>query len=95
MFDPVAIEHQAPPHLNQNDGWEDGSDRAGVERLPRYCARAALAREHLATTSTRASGLPQLLAGIDGPSALGLTPLALINRIAAPLPPPRIHRHRY
>ena len=31
----------------------------------------------------------------DGPSALVLTPLELIDKIAALVPPPRIHRHRY
>jgi hypothetical protein len=31
----------------------------------------------------------------DGPRALVLTPLELIDKIAALVPPPRVHRHRY
>ena len=31
----------------------------------------------------------------DGRSALRLTPLELIERLAALIPPPRLHRHRY
>jgi hypothetical protein len=31
----------------------------------------------------------------DRPRALVLTPLELIDKIAALVPPPRIHRHRY
>ena len=30
-----------------------------------------------------------------GPSALVLTPLELIDKVAALVPPPRVHRHRY
>jgi hypothetical protein len=29
----------------------------------------------------------------DGPRALVLTPLELINRVAGLVPPPRVHRH--
>jgi hypothetical protein len=31
----------------------------------------------------------------DGPRALVLTPLELIDKVAALVPPPRVHRHRY
>jgi hypothetical protein len=31
----------------------------------------------------------------DGPRALVLTPLELLDQIAALVPPPRVHRHRY
>ncbi|MBK8738422.1 MAG: transposase [Betaproteobacteria bacterium] len=31
----------------------------------------------------------------DGPRALVLTPLALIDKVAALVPPPRVPRHRY
>ena len=31
----------------------------------------------------------------DGSTQLRLTPLELIDRLAALIPPPRIHRHRY
>ena len=33
--------------------------------------------------------------GLDGSSDLVLTPLELIGKIAALVPPPRSHRHRY
>ena len=70
-------------------------DRADVERLLRYCARPPLAQEHLQQLDAGHLVYHCSKPGPDGPSALGLTLLALINRIAAPLPPPRIHRHRY
>ena len=77
-------------------------DRAALERLLRYCARppfamerlrkegAALvyrcAKQHSEPTSDKRG------AKVD---ELHLTPLELIARIAALLPPPRTHRHRY
>ena len=77
-------------------------DRAALERLLRYCARppfamdrlrkegAALvyrcAKQHSEPTSDKRG------AKFD---ELHLTPLELIERIAALVPPPRTHRHRY
>ena len=73
----------------------EGSDRAGLERLLRYCARPPFALEHL--HEHHAGHLvyrcPKPRPG--GPSALVLTPLELIDKIAALVPPPRTHRHRY
>jgi hypothetical protein len=43
------------------------------------------------TSSSIASPKPQP----DGRTELRLTPLELIERLAALIPPPRIHRHRY
>jgi hypothetical protein len=37
--------------------------------------------------------LPKALA--DGKTQLRLTPLELLDRLAALIPPPRLHRHRY
>jgi hypothetical protein len=73
----------------------EAEDRAGRERLLRYCARPpfALKRlrerdgEHLLYASTQP--------GRGGTGPLVLTPPELIDRIAALVPPPRIHRHRY
>ena len=73
----------------------EGADRAGRERLLRYCARPPVALEHL--HEHHAGHLvyrcPKPRPG--GPSALVLTPLELIDKIAALVPPPRTHRHRY
>ncbi len=72
-------------------------DRAGLERLLRYCARAPFALERLAWAEENPEilvyQLPKPLP--DGRTALYLTPLELLERLAALIPPPRIHRHRY
>jgi hypothetical protein len=80
----------------------EAHDRAALERLLRYCARppfacgrlrkegAALvyrcAKQHSEPSSDKRG------AKVD---ELTLTPLELIARIAALVPPPRTHRHRY
>lgn len=77
-------------------------DRAALERLLRYCARPALSMDRLRkeganlvyrcakqhsepTSDKRGRKVDELV----------LTPLELIDRIAALIPPPRTHRHRY
>ena len=73
----------------------DGPDRCGLERLLRYCARPPFALERLEQLGEDqlvyrfAKPLP------DGRTELRLTPLELIERLAALIPPPRLHRHRY
>ena len=80
-------------------------DRAGLERLLRYCARPPFAMERLRKAgrelvyrcakqhSEPGSNLHHKRgAKVD---ALTLTPLELIDRIAKLVPPPRTHRHRY
>ena len=76
-----------------------GQDRAGLERLLRYCARPPFALERIAEAPTR-SGAQQIIYHLpkpqpDGRTALVLTPLELIDHLAALIPPPRLHRHRY
>ena len=73
----------------------EGTDRAGLERLLRYCARPPFALERLEQGRD-----DQLLYRLpkpqpDGCTELHLTPLELIARLAALIPPPRIHRHRH
>ena len=73
----------------------EGADRAGLERLLRYCARPPFALERLEQL-----GHDQLVYRFpkpqpDGRTELRLTPLELIERLAALIPPPRLHRHRY
>ena len=71
------------------------TDRAGLERLLRYCARPPFAMERL-----RKQGA-DLVYQCPEPQSGGkcadlvLTPLELIAKIAALVPPPRTHRHRY
>ena len=73
----------------------EAADRAGRERLLRYCARPPFAldrrrqldREHLIYDQ------PKRGPGGSGPQLL--TPLELLDRLAALVPPPRLHRHRY
>jgi hypothetical protein len=80
----------------------ESHDRAGLERLLRYCARPPFASERLrkegATLVYRcAKQHSEPSSNKRGANAdeLHLTPLELIERIAALVPPPRTHRHRY
>jgi hypothetical protein len=72
------------------------NDRAALERLLRYCARPAFARERLC----RSANGEQLLYELpkprpDGQIMLRLAPSELLDRLAVLVPPPRSHRHRY
>jgi hypothetical protein len=73
----------------------EGPDRAGLERLLRYCARPPFALERLEQV-----GHDRLVYRFpkpqpDGRTELRLTPLELLDRLAALIPPPRLHRLRY
>ncbi len=73
----------------------EAHDRHGLERLLRDCARppfAADRREEL-DAQRLIDHLPK--PGPAGRTPLILSPLELIGRIAARVPPPRQHRHRY
>jgi len=76
----------------------EAQDRAGLERLLRYCARPPFAMERLrkqgANLVYRCAKQHSEPAG-GKVAELILTPLELIDRIAALVPPPRTHRHRY
>jgi len=80
----------------------EANDRAGLERLLRYCARPPFSMDRLRkagrdlvyrcakqhsepSNDKRGARVDELI----------LTPLELIDRIAALVPPPRTHRHRY
>ena len=80
-------------------------DRAGLERLLRYCARPPFALARLrkagselvyrcAKQHSEPGGNPHGKRGAKA-DEITLTPLELIDRIAALVPPPRTHRHRY
>jgi hypothetical protein len=80
----------------------EAHDRAALERLLRYCARPHFAMDCLrkegtalvyrCATQHSEPGSDKRGAKVD---ELHLTPLELIERIAALVPPPRTHRHRY
>src|SRR5450830_1629114 len=80
----------------------EAHDRAALERLLRYCARPPFAMDRLrkegAALVYRCTKQHSEPAGdkrgrkVD---ELTLTPLELIDRIAALVPPPRTHRQRY
>ena len=73
----------------------EGNDRAGLERLLRYCARPPFALEHLQQRDAEHRVYHCPKPRPDGPRDLVLTPLELIDKIAALAPRPRTHRHRY
>ncbi len=70
-------------------------DRAGLERLLRYCARPPFALERLELLDAERVVYRLPKPQRDGTTALTLTPLELIDHLAALIPPPRRHRHRY
>ena len=81
----------------------EGEDRAGIERLLRYCARPPFALERLhALEGSASSASPdsRLLyrfpkPDLNGRTEILLTPLELLQRLARFVPPPHVHRHRY
>jgi len=72
----------------------EASDRHGRERLLRYCARPAFALERLREIDAERLVYESVKPGAGGSVSLMLTPLDLIERLAALIPPPRRHRHR-
>ena len=80
----------------------EAHDRAGLERLLRYCARPPFSMERLRKEGSDlvyrcAKQRSEPSSDKRGAKAdeLTLSPLELIDRIAALVPPPRTHRHRY
>ena len=81
----------------------ESQDRSGLERLLRYCARPPFAMERLRNAGSElvyCCGKQHSEPRSDytrGAKAdeLHHTPLELIDRIAALVPPPCTHRHRY
>jgi len=75
----------------------EATDRTGLERLIRYCARAPFALDRLHLVGGRSDQILYLLPKPDpaGRTALRISALEFLDRLATILPPPRIHRHRY
>jgi len=73
----------------------EAADRAGRERLLRYCARPPFALERLRQLDGEQLSYDNPKSGPGGSGPQILTPLKLLDRLAAVVPPPRVHRHRY
>jgi len=74
----------------------DADDSIGRERLFRYCARPIFASERLDWQKTGEQLCYRLTKpGPEGRSEVFLSPAEFLDRIAALVPPPRRHRHRY
>jgi hypothetical protein len=67
--------------------------RAGLEWLLRYCARPPLALERVERLDDEHVIYRLTKPQRDGTTALMLTPLELLDHLAALIPPPRRHRH--
>ncbi len=73
----------------------EANDRQGLERLLRYCARPAFAQERLRQLDPEHLVYESKKPGPGGKVSVLLTPHQLLDRLAALIPPPRRHRHRY
>jgi DNA-directed RNA polymerase subunit RPC12/RpoP len=71
------------------------ADRAGRERLVRYCARPPFALDRLRELDPERLLYESTKQGRGGNGPQILTPLQLLDRLAALVRPPRVHRHRY
>jgi hypothetical protein len=90
--------HEADDMLTWAPGFSlEATDRAGLERLIRYCARPPFALDRLHLVGSRSDQILYVLPAPDpaGRTALRLSALEFLDRLAKILPPPRIHRHRY
>jgi len=73
----------------------EAADPAGRERLLRYCARPPFALDRLRELDPQHLVYDPLKAGPGGSAPQCLTPLELLDRLAALVPPPGLHRHLY
>lgn len=101
LLEPEVIENFK--HWNHGGGFSvhadvqiPAFDKAGRERLLRYCARPLFAGERLRWIANGEKLHYQLnKPNAEGKTALILTPDEFLDRIVALIPPPRKHRHRY
>lgn len=73
----------------------DAEDRAGLERLLRYCARPAFANEQLTLESDDMIHYRLSKPTHKGETELRLRPFEFFDKVAKLIPPPRKHRHHY
>ena len=71
----------------------EGSDRPGLERLLRHCARPAFALGRWREIDAEHLVYESIKPGPGGSSSLMLTLLEGFERLAALIPPPRRYRH--
>ena len=71
------------------------TDRAGRERLLRYCARPPFALDRLHELDPERLLYESAKQSPGGTGPQILTPLQLLDRLAVLVPPPRVHRHRH
>jgi hypothetical protein len=71
------------------------ADRQGLERLLRYWLDLPLRWNVCVKSTPEHLGYESVKPGPGGSVSVMLTPLELIDRLAALIPPPRRHRHRY
>ena len=72
-----------------------GPDRRGLERLCRYVARPALAGGRLRVLDADPLSFALKTPWSDGTRHLLLSPMELLEKLAALVPPPRFHLLRY
>ena len=72
-----------------------GPDRRGLERLCRYVARPPLATRRLRLLASQRLCFALKTPWSDGTSHLLLSPMELLEKLAALVPPPRLHLLRY
>ena len=72
-----------------------GPDRRGLERLCRYVARPALASGRLRLLASQRLCFALKTPWSDGTRHLLLSPMELLEKLAALVPPPRLHLLRY
>jgi hypothetical protein len=70
-------------------------DLAGRERLCKYVLRPAVAQERITHGPDGLVRIALKRAFADGTVAIDLDPLSLLSRLAAAVPPPRLHTVRY
>ena len=85
----IAIHAPSPPRCASKAPTGPGGN--GLRR----CARPPFALDHLHQHDAEHLVYDIAKPRPDRPRALVLTPLELIDNIAALVPPPRVHRHRY
>jgi hypothetical protein len=71
------------------------ADRAGCLRRLRYCARPPFALERLRERDPEHLLYQSAKPHPGGNAPLRLAPLQLLDRLAALVPPPQVHRHPY
>ena len=95
-------EFPLPPRCAGFDGYNlhanvsfSASDRGGLERLCRYVLRPPLAMERFEALPDGRVRLGLKRAWSDGTTAIDLSPLELVEKLAAIVPPPRVNQVRY